>query len=199
MRLCFPSNCHRWVDAMSEKDYSLDALNRFFDAATERGLLKRNTAQSRKHAANKILSVLEDSETADLRTVDIDSAFERFQNKQGMQYKPDSLQVYLSRIRTAISDFVSYVDNPAGFKPASVQRSRSKPKEGNTNAKDDIGTGAKGNTPPVEHHDPQYIAVPVPLREGLTIKISNLPADLTVAEANRVAAIIKAFAVIDDG
>lgn len=162
-------------------------------------MLKRNTAQSRKLAANKILAVLEDSETADLRTVDVDSAFERFQNKQGMQYKPDSLQVYLSRVRTALSDFVSYVDNPAGFKPASVQRSRSKPKDANTNSKDTKETGAKGSTPPLDHHEHQHIVVPVPLREGLTIKISNLPADLTEAEANRIAAIIKAFAVINDG
>jgi len=56
---------------MSEKDYSLDALNKFFDYAANKGLLKRNTAQGRKIAANKVFAVLDDNEKTDLSNVDI--------------------------------------------------------------------------------------------------------------------------------
>lgn len=184
---------------MTDKDYSLDALNRFFDFAANKGLLKRNTAQSRKLAANKILAVLEEHEKADLRDVDIDKAFERFQNLQGTDYKPDSLQVYLSRLRTAVSDFKSYVDNPSSFKPSSAQRSSSLKtrRDSNEKAREKNGNIGEGKTEKQEFHDFQHIIVPVPLREGVTVKISNLPADLTVAEAGRLAAIIKAYAVIE--
>jgi hypothetical protein len=184
---------------MPDKDYSLDALNKFFDFAANKGLLKRNTAQSRKLATNKILAVLDESEKADLRTVNIDKAFERFQNLQGTDYKPDSLQVYLSRLRTAIADFTSYVDNPSGFKVSGVQRTTSKGKRETSHKVRAEGKGGEGEkTEKYETHDSQHIIVPVPLREGLTIKISNLPSDLTAAEAGRLAAIIKAYAVVEE-
>lgn len=184
---------------MTDKDYSLDAFNRFYDYAGSNGLLKRNTAQSRKAATNKVVAVLSDDELSDLRTIDLDHAFERFQNLQGMQYKPDSLQVYLSRTRTAVSEFISYVDNPLSFKVGATQRAsnkgktttntggRSKPKE-----KQKVTEGGSGPEP---LHDPKHIIVPIPLRENLTVKITNLPADLTQAEADRLAAIVKAYAV----
>jgi len=186
---------------MTDKDYSLDAFNRFFDHAAVKGLLKRNTAQSRKAATNKVFAILEPNELTDLRSVDLEQAFERFQNLQGMQYKPDSLQVYLSRARTAVSDFISYVDDPSSFKSAKPQRASSKAKNGVENTK----KAEKGNSNQSvsdgvvddldQHHDPKHVIVPVPLRENLTVKITNLPADLTQAEADRLAAIVKAYAV----
>ncbi|NLY16307.1 MAG: hypothetical protein GXZ05_07985 [Gammaproteobacteria bacterium] len=187
---------------MSEKDYSLDALNRFFDFAMNKGLLKRNTAQSRKIAANKILSVLDENEQADLREVDIDHAFELFQNKQGTEYKPNSLQVYLSRVRSAVSDFISYVDNPSGYRPSTAQRNSSTKSKRENNGNDKTKESSKEEyreAKPRQEEQPSHgIVVPVPLREGLTVKISNLPADLTASEAGRLAAIIKAYAVIEE-
>jgi hypothetical protein len=192
---------------MTDKDYSLDALNTFFDKAAQRGDLNRNTAQSRKIAANKILSLLDDHDKADLRSVDIDRAFQRFMTLQGGEYKQDSLQVYLSRVRTAVTDFVSYTDDPLTFKPSGSKRSS----RGKSN-KDSNGNGGKekatrnnsgGNTgsddkPPREDPPTHGVTVPVQLREDLLIKISNVPSDLTPAEANRLAAIIKAYAMTEE-
>lgn len=182
---------------MADKDYSISAFNRFFEYAASSGLLKRNTAHSRKAATNKIVDVLEEEELSDLRNINIDQVFERFQNKHSMDYKPDSLQVYLSRARTALTDFISYVDNPSTFKANGAQRSSTKAKSERKKA-----TGPKRapsqNSSNLEYeqaHDVRHIVVPVPLREGLTVKISNLPADLTVSEAERLAAIVKAYSV----
>ena len=186
------------IDSMTDKNYSLDAFNRFFDHAAEKGLLKRNTAQSRKAATNKVLAVLEQSELADLRSIDLDQAFDRFQNLQGMQYKPDSLQVYLSRARTAVSDFISYVDNPSSFKSAKPQRASSKSNSeagASKKKKPKQGVTEGDGTDLDKHHDSKHVIVPVPLRENLTVKITNLPVDLTPAEADRLAAIVKAYAV----
>ena len=179
---------------MTDKDYSIAAFNRFFEHAAEKGLMKRNTAISRKAATNKILAVLDKSELSDLRVLDLDQTFERFQNLHGMEYKPDSLQVYMSRARTAVSDFISYVDNPSSFKSISNQRStRSKATHKQRKKSANNQRDSKHEEP--SHHDTKGIIVPIPLRENLTVRISNLPADLTQAEAERLAAIVKAYAV----
>jgi len=188
---------------MNEKDYSLDALNEFFDYAANKGLLKRNTAQSRKIATNKVLAVLDENEKADLRRIDVDHAFDLFQNRQGTGYTPASLRVYQSRVRIALSNFVNYVDNPANFRPSSVPRSSSKIKResnGNDKAKRESQKVEKRSeiTQRQNDHISNEITVPVPLREGLMVKISSLPSDLTPAEADKVAAIIKAYAVIKE-
>ena len=183
------------IDIMSDKDYSIDAFNRFFDHATEKGLIKRNTAISRKAATNKILAVLEKSELTDLRTLDLDSTFDRFQNLKGMEYKPDSMQVYMSRARTAVSDFIAYVDNPASFKSSTAQRSNTKTKSSSTEGKGKDVKKQKDTEVDLDLHGVKHIIVPIPLRENLTVKISNLPADLTQSEADRLAAIVKAYAV----
>lgn len=184
---------------MADKDFSLDAFNRFMDHAASRGILKPNTAQSRKAATNKILGVLEQSEVTDLRNVDLDSAFDRFQNLQGMQYNPDSLRVYLSRARTAVSDFIAYVQNPVGFKSSTAQRSQAKKevqeggKTKKSNKKQEVSVNS--NNPPDVEPKPRGLEIPVPLREDLTVRIQGIPADLTQAEAERLAAIVKAYAV----
>jgi len=188
---------------MTEKNYSLEALEQFFDFAINKGLLKKNTAQSRKLAASKVLSVLDEQEKADLREVDIDHAFELFQNKFRADYTPDSLQVYKSRVRSALGDFVRYVDNPSGFRPSTSQRASSAKtkRENNGNGKSKETRNDDGQKTGKTHHEdpPSYgIIVPVPLREGLVVKISNVPSDLTPAEANRLAAIIKAYAMTEE-
>lgn len=188
---------------MSEKDYSLDALKKFLDYAGDKGLIKQNTAISRKAAANKILSVLEPNEIKDLRKVDLQHAFERFTNKQGTGFKPSSLQVYLSRLKTAMVDFESYVDNPSGFKPAANQRSSSaKSKSGNSG-------GKKKNTPelrtPEVHENEEEntesqgdnITIPIPLRPGTTVYLKNMPLDLTEKESTKIAAILSAYALTE--
>jgi len=186
---------------MSEKNYSLDALNEFFDYAANKGLLKRNTAQSRKIATNKVLAVLDEDEKTDLRRINVDHTFDLFQNKQGTDYTPASLRVYQSRVRTALSDFINYVDKPANFRPSSVQRSNSKIKRENNN-NDNVKRESQKLEKRSEINQRQNdyasreITVPVPLREGIMVKISNLPPDLTPTEADKLAAIIKAYAVI---
>lgn len=178
---------------MIDKDYSLAALNQFCDHASDKGLLKKNTAQSRKAAANKVFSILDDSESRDLRSIDVEAVFDRFQNLQGMQYKPDSLQVYLSRTKTALADFIAFVDNPSGFKSSAANRVKTSLKTEKTIKNQPIKYHSVEKY--ADQHEAKHLAVPVPLRDGLIVKIMNLPADLSASEAERLAAIIKAYAI----
>ena len=91
------------------------------------------------------------------------------------------------------------MDNPSGFKPTHVKRMRPR-----TRRKIDDETSTK-RIPTEEERiekqdlvEHQHVVVPVPLREGLTVKISNLPFDLTATEAERLASIIRAYAMIGE-
>ncbi len=186
---------------MNGQDYSLQALNAFLDYLSAKHLLNKNTAQSRKAAANKVLAVLDEQEAQDLRQVDIDLTFQRFANKDGKSYKPDSLMVYRSRLKASLDDFFSYVENPAQFRPSvkigggSVKAARKEQKK--DSARSENG-GASSQEPTaittLRHAD--HLSIPVPLRDGVVVKITGVPADLTENEAARLAAIIKAYAMI---
>lgn len=188
---------------MAGKDYSLNALNNFFEYAAKKGLIKENTAMSRKRATNQILSILDQHELVDLREVDINHTFDRFQNLQGTGFRPESLRVYKSRFRKALADFFAYTNDPATFKPIGIQRSSPKAKKESAPREQmtTTGSGEGHRTPkPLSEqgstlHSDKSISIPVPLRAGLTVSIHNIPADLTSQEAERLAAIVRAYAV----
>ncbi|MEW8193985.1 MAG: hypothetical protein AB2793_09755 [Candidatus Thiodiazotropha sp.] len=189
-----------------ENKYSLDALSEFLDYTLNKGLLKPNTAKSRKQAALRILKILDESERQDLRNVDIDHTFERFSNLQGKDFKPDSLKVFRSRLKAALTDFFAYAENPSTFKPAGITRqiNKTETKKISSQAKQ------RGQIPKSQKEEenkkelegrsstqPHNLAIPIPLREDVTVRVTNIPADLSKLEAERIAAIIKAYAVLD--
>ena len=172
------------------KDYSADAFFRFMDMVKNKGLLNPNTAQSRKAASNKMLDMLEPNEKQDLREIDIDHLHERFENKLGSAYNPSSLQVYKSRFKSALEDFISWVDNPSAFRPSTTkrentQRPAAKPK----NKRVRSSTGE-----PAGQSSPADFPIYVPIRSDLVVQITGVPADLTDAEASKIAAVIQAYA-----
>jgi hypothetical protein len=180
-----------------DKNYSLEELNKFLDWAQDKGVLKPETAKSRKVAANKILNKLSADEASDLRKIDLDREVDRFANRQGSDYLPASLQVYKSRLKSAVAEFIAYVDNPMGYKAGKsskvtpINKSKSKPIE-------------RAPTPPdplkVEPAHPraheESLAFPIPIRPGVIVKLTNIPVDLTKEEAEKIAQVVKALANI---
>tara|TARA_R110000787_G_scaffold187146_8_gene299088 strand:+ start:8302 stop:8880 length:579 start_codon:yes stop_codon:yes gene_type:complete len=188
------------------KDYSLEALGKFLDYTAEKGLMKRETANGRKTASNAILGVLGDEELQDLRTVNVGDVASRFANLSGSKYSPASLQVYKSRLETALKEFFSYTDNPIGYKPSVSSRSSSKASGDGKTPGSGKKTGSSRQKREVvnrpqfgahEGHDDagREIIFPIPIRSDLVVRIVNLPSDLTSTEAERIAAVVKALAV----
>lgn len=189
------------------KDYSLDALNRFLEYALERGLLKAETAKSRRTAVNKILEKITDEQRADVRKVNLELEAEHFANRQGAGYIPSSLLTYKSRAKTALADFVSWVDNPMAFRPSGAGN-------GKAGLKNGAATAKKAKTPPkvevtesptreapaaAAHSAPVVeqlagLTFPVPIRAGLIVQLCGIPFDLTVGEAEKIAQVIRALA-----
>ena len=101
---------------------SRDNLFDFLDFAGEKGLLKKTTASARRDASKMILGILDDNEAADLSKVDLERLIQRHRNLVTGKIRPNTLAAYESRTRTAVSDFLQYVKNPAAWKPSTKQR-----------------------------------------------------------------------------
>jgi len=173
----------------------------FLDFLSEKGLLAKATAQSRKASANKVFAILDADETQDVTTIDLDELMYRFSNLEGQNYKPQSLQVYKSRIRSALDDFANYKENPLAFKPALQSRARGVKKSSSVVSEPSKAGSGKAVSIDERSPSPEPIQtrlsddiLPIPLRQGLTVKIAHLPFDLTSAEAKKIANIILAHA-----
>lgn len=189
---------------MVTKDYSLDSFNKFLDYVIEKGLMKPETAKGRKRAANSILGILQPDECDDLREIDVDHVSHRFANLQGAEFKPASLKVYQSRLRSALADFFRYVEDPFSFKSSVTPRATKGADKSKDKEKKAIKTEAKGEATPPEDSGEQGVGktdthsslvFPIPIRPGLVVKISHIPDDLTQAEAEKISAVIKALAM----
>lgn len=182
-----------------------DDFLEFMDFLSEKGLIAKATAQARKASANKVFAILEPSEAHDVTQIDIDELMYRFSNLKGQSYKPQSLKVYKSRIRSALDDFENYKNNPLGFKPSLRAKAKAPKKTGASigidakAANGDSSTAASSPSPPTStpsRSSPEIL--PITIRQGLTVQIAHLPFDLTKAEATKLANIILAHANPDD-
>jgi len=182
-----------------ETRYTEAELVSFLEYVSNKGLLNRNTAQGRRVATLKVLQALDEHEKVDLRNIDRDATFNRFVNRFGKDFNPGSLQVYRSRFNSAIDDFLRYQSDPAAFKPMSAMR-QSKGREKQAAAKSDQQETKRQENKSEHHISPpsvntHTVVFPIPLRSGLTVQIHNLPADLTRAEAARIAGVVNALAI----
>lgn len=174
-------------------------LLEFLDYLAQKGLMNKTTAQSRKASANAVLSVLSEEEASDVTKIDLDDVMVRFHNLEGQKFTPGSLNTYKSRTRSAIDDYVRYLENPLTFRAKTPSGSRPKrSKEGEnsltpTNSPNSI-TSAKvaerTNTP-----IGQDSILPIPLRVDLTVYVQGLPFDLTANEAKKIANVVLAMAL----
>lgn len=183
-------------------EYSAAELQSFLEWGIEKGLLKQATGDSRRSAAQKVLNALDESEREDLRGIDVESTFARFINKNAKSFTPQSLATYKSRFQAALEDFLRYKENPTTFRFDGQRRGRSSPTETQdnkkasakrkprTSAEPDKSDRAPSAPPPVSE-----VVFPIPIREGVIVRIHNIPNNLTKAEAQRISAVILALAM----
>lgn len=185
-----------WQKIMSNPDYSKQSYFDFIEYVSKKGLIKQATASNWKNASIRLLAILDDNEAHDLRELDIDALCSRFNNLEGKSITPSSMQVYRSRLKTAVGDFIAYTNNPMSYKPGISQRTSrkktSKNKEVSSFQETNQSHTTEHNDPP---HKPKGITFPVPLRADLVVEIRYLPFDLTEQEAEKIGMVIKALAM----
>lgn len=180
---------------MTQKDYSETGFNAFLRQSAVSGLLSPSTARARKIAAEQLLVEIKSHERADMRLVDVDELCLRFHKLQGSTIRPDSMEVYRSRFKDALVDFISWTTDPGSFKPreSEVRTTRENLKKdspGEARAREQLVLD-----PPRRPHE----IFPVPLRDNLVVYLQNVPLDMTPKEAEKIAAVVRALADPDIG
>jgi hypothetical protein len=175
--------------------YSEAELLAFIDYLSSKSLLPSATASGRKAAALKILAALDPEEKTDLRNLDVEQTFQRFSNKFGKEFTPQSLITYKSRFNSVLSDFLKYHENLAGYKTG-ITKKQSKENGSETkvsNKKSSAKDAGSARVPPPPTEPKSYV-LQIPISNGTLVEIRNLPMDLTEADATKIAAVIKAHA-----
>jgi hypothetical protein len=155
--------------------------------------MAKATVAARKAAAAKVLSILSEDEATDVTKLNLDDVMRRFSNLQGRSYSPGSLSTYLSRLKSAVDDFGSYLENPLGFKPSVQSRERRK-----NDQKKETSTPIILEEPSTERQPkgPLFSSIlPIPIRPNITVFVQGLPYDLTESEATKIANVVRAMAM----
>jgi hypothetical protein len=120
----------------------------------------------------------------------VDATFKQFLNRNPGRLSPASTGEYRRRVGRAIDEFVSWMENPAGYgsrtaawTAKSESRARSKPR----------APAAPVPSPAVDSPEPGGIALSFPVRPGFLAHVV-VPADLTVDEARRMGAFLLTLA-----
>lgn len=187
---------YRMVIGMTNT-YSVDDLLGFLDHAAKRGLMPAATAQAMAVAARNVLGVLTDDEKKNLGQVDIDAAVKRFTNKRARDFTPSSLKVYGQRVHRAVALFLDWRRDPANFTVRT--RAPRRPAKLHDVAPDDFpptmaGIPAQPPAAAPAQVDGTYQSS-LPVRPGVVVTLTNIPTDLTAAEADRLAGFIRLLAV----
>ncbi len=176
---------------MAEKSYSETGFGEFMRQCVVLGLHNPATLRSRKLAAEQLLTELKSHERNDLRLVDVEELCARFHKLQDSTIRPESLDVYKSRLKDALSDFIAWTDDQESFVPresefkAKREMFRNEP-DGHKQAREELALN-----PP---RSPLQI-FPVPIRKDLVVYIQNVPLDMTEKEAAKIAAVVRALAL----
>lgn len=176
-------------------DNSVDDLLDFLNHASERGLMPAATTQALAVAVRNVLSVLSHDERDDVARLDIPAVVKRFTTKRAKDFNPSSLKEYGRRVQRAVELFLQWRHDPANFSvttraTTSAQRKERRGKaEVITTARHDVQTQ---DAPPSRGGGYQSS---LPIRPGTVVTVSNIPNDLTSAEAERLATFVRMLAV----
>ncbi len=175
---------------MAGNDYSEASFRDFMRQCVQLGLINPATLRSRKLAAEQLLVELKSHERNDLRLVDVEELCLRFHKLQDSTIRPESLDVYKSRLKDALTDFISWTDNPESFAPQesefrTTREALKKEPTAHKKAREELALN-----PP---RSPLEI-FPVPIREDLVVYVQNVPLDMTRKEADKIAAVVLALA-----
>ena len=178
---------------MAKEDYTRDRLFQFLRQSTIEGILNPAVARSRINAVEQLFSELNEAESLDIRKIDVDILCTRIHKINDSSIRPEVLHLYNKRVKAALHDYFSWVDNPDSFfsiggdsiRKDKRHKSSSKEMTVEQKALEDISLATSEASNEI---------ISIPLREGRMVYVQNLPLDLTVREAQKIARVIVALA-----
>lgn len=179
------------------KPRSREGLMEFLDYLGNKGLLPSNTVSARRAVAKKVLAIISDDEAEDVLSIDVDDLMDRFSNLHRMEYTPDSMATYRSRLHSTMKDFEAYLRNPSTFRPSGRSRSgKAAVKNGSDTpspARNNTGTTGQSSVRDKVAEDASTV-IPIQIRADLIVRIQGIPFDLKKPEAQRIANVVLALA-----
>jgi hypothetical protein len=175
-------------------------LVEFLDKAGSKGRIRPDMAAQLSGATKKILEIEQDWEEIDLSQLDVEGLIVRFRNLKGLDYTPNSLTEYERRFRRAIEMFLKYAEDPnwthngqsSQVKKNNAQQGSSKTKsKRNPPTQNEI---VETSNIAINSAGIQMMDYPFPLRESCVVRL-RLPADLKIAEVERLAAFMRSVAI----
>jgi len=178
----------------SNEDYTADRLVQFLRQSTIEGLLNPAIAKSRLNAVEQLSFELTSEEKGDLRLIDVDALCLRVHKLHDSSIRPEVLELYNKRLKAALVDYFSWLDNPSAFfsiggdtiKKDNRYKTSEKEKSHEQKALEDITLATSERVSEI---------FSIPLRDDRTVYLQNLPLNLTKAEAAKIAKVVKALVV----
>lgn len=174
---------------MSSEDYTKNGLITYLRESAISGVLNPALARSRKMAAEQLLLHILPEERLNLRLLDVDLLCSRIHKLEDSSIRYEALNLYNSRLKSALADYFSWLEDPENFVSLASTNNNSK----NLNKKQTIEQKALEDITLSNTYVQEGI-IPIPIRKDLTIYIKDLPLDLSSQEANKIASVIKAYA-----
>lgn len=178
----------------SDNPYSLERLQEFLRQAPVAGLLNPAVAKSRSQALDQLLGELTLVERTDIRQIDVDELCGRLHKIDDSSVRAEVVELYNKRLKATLTDYLAWVGDAnsyasvGGDRAKGAKRSLRSDQEGaqEIRALEDISLATSDWAPGL---------VSIPLREGKSVFVQNLPLDLTEEEARKIARVIEALAV----
>jgi hypothetical protein len=178
--------------------YSVDDVLGFLDHAAEKGLMPPATATALSVACRNVLGVLSDEERQNLSGQDLNSVIRRFQNKRARDFTAPTLKEYARRVHRAVNLFLEWRNDPANFRAPTraTSSTRKRKNDSEPEVEPELPLTQVGAAPQVL---PGTYQTAVPLSRDRIVTLLNVPADLTKAEAKRLAAFVEMLSVESPG
>lgn len=175
---------------------SVDDLVDFLNQTQQRGQMPAATAQALIVATRNVFSVLDQHERASLPLDDLDGVITRFNKTRADDFSPGSLTEYARRVRRAVDMYVQWKNDPANF-TTKTRNTSARGKDRTDHASSPVSVVREGYGAVAPSG---YVSMSLntggyqsafPIRTGHVVTISNIPPDLSAAEADRLAQFIR--------
>lgn len=178
---------------MAADDYTPERLLNFLRESAMQGLINPAVAKSRVNAAEQLFVELTDQERADIRLIDVDRLCQRLHKIHGSSIRPEVVLVYNKRLQAALVDYFAWLDDPRSFSSIGGDGMRKEKRHSPSEA--EISREQKA-LEEITLSVSEWAAdiIPIPLREDRMVYVQNLPLDLTLPEAQKIARVIEALA-----
>ena len=177
---------------MTDQNFSKQGLLDFLKQAAVTGIMNPGVARSRKTAAEKLLDHVTAEERINLRLLDVDELCSRIHKLEDSSIREEAMNLYNSRLKSAMKDYFMWIENPEGFSANSNLNSPAQ-KVQQRDQEEQRALEAIA----FHHAGTQDDIIPIPLRDDLIVYLQGLPLNLTDSEARKIVQVVQAYVQSD--